>query len=78
MRSGRNRVRRGRRPLRTRAAGVAALPVLPLAVLPLAGCGTAGYGAPVAPIPMSVSGGAFVSGMLAQRIPARRENQPPA
>jgi Raf kinase inhibitor-like YbhB/YbcL family protein len=85
--SGRNRIRRGRRPLRARAAGPVslaplalaplalaplalaplALALLALAVLALAGCGTAGYGAPVAPIQMSVSGGAFVSGSLAPR-----------
>src|SRR5262249_19726225 len=70
--SGRDRIRRGRRPLRARAARpgsltVVALAVLPLAVLLLAGCGTAGYGAPVAPSPMTVSGAAFVSGTLAHR-----------
>ena len=62
MTSGRNRVRRGRRSLRARAAVAAAL-----AVLPLAGCGTAGYGAPVAPSPMSLSGAAFIAGTLAPR-----------
>jgi Raf kinase inhibitor-like YbhB/YbcL family protein len=60
--SGGNRIRPGRRLLHARAAAAAAL-----AALPLAGCGTAGYGAPVAPSPMSVSGEAFVSGMLAPR-----------
>ena len=62
MTSGRNRIRRGRCPLRARGAGPVSL-----VVLALAGCGTAGYGAPVAPIQMSVSGGAFVSGSLAPR-----------
>ncbi len=60
MSSGRARARRGRwRPLRARAAGAATL-----AVLTLAGCGAAGYGAPVAPIPMSVTSEAFISGVL--------------
>ena len=64
MTAGRSAPRAGRagRPLRARAAGAALL-----TVLTLAGCGTAGYGAPVAPITMSVSSGAFVSGILAQR-----------
>jgi len=66
--SGRNRIRRGRRPLRARAAGPVSL-----AVLALAGCGTAGYGAPVAPSPMSVSGEAFVSGTLAPRYTCQGE-----
>ena len=64
MTSGWSAPRAGRpgRPLRARAAGAALL-----AGLTLAGCGTAGYGAPVAPITMSVSSEAFVSGILAQR-----------
>ena len=64
MTAGRSAPRAGRagRPLRARAAGAALL-----AALTLAGCGTAGYGAPVAPITMSVSSEAFVSGILAQR-----------
>ena len=57
--SGRDRTRR---PPGARAAAATVL-----AVLALAGCGTAGYGAPVAPVPMSVRSEAFVSGMLAQR-----------
>jgi len=58
--SGQDRTRRGLRRLhRARSAGA-----LTLAVLTVAGCGTAGYGAPVAPIPMSVSSEAFISGML--------------
>jgi hypothetical protein len=44
-----------------------AVGTLALAVLTLAGCGTAGYGAPMAPIPMSVSSEAFISGMMAAR-----------
>jgi Raf kinase inhibitor-like YbhB/YbcL family protein len=58
------RTRRGRRlPRRVPAAAAAAL-FLPLA---LVGCGTPGYGAPVAPIPMSVKSEALISGTLAQR-----------
>jgi len=58
--SGQDRTRRGPwRPPRARAVGA-----LALAVLTVAGCGTAGFGAPVAPIPMSVSSEAFISGML--------------
>jgi Raf kinase inhibitor-like YbhB/YbcL family protein len=63
----RDRTRRAGRALRARATGAALLAALTLVALTLAGCGTAGYGAPVAPIPMSVSSGAFVSGILAQR-----------
>ena len=60
MTSGQDRTRHGLRRLhRARSAGA-----LALAVLTVAGCGTAGYGAPVAPIPMSVSSEAFISGML--------------
>ena len=59
MTSGRER---SRRSLRARAAAAAVL-----GVLAPAGCGTAGYGAPVAPSRMTVSGAAFVSGMLPQR-----------
>ena len=64
MTAGRSAPRAGRagRPLRARAAGAGLL-----AALTLAGCGTAGYGAPVAPVSMSISSAAFVSGMLAQR-----------
>jgi Raf kinase inhibitor-like YbhB/YbcL family protein len=59
-----DRTRRGkRRPRRAPASCAAAL----TAALVLAGCGTAGYGAPVAPIPMSVKSEAFISGTLAQR-----------
>ncbi len=62
MTSGQDRTRGRRwRPLPARAVTAAAL-----AVLPLVGCGTAGQGAPVAPIPMSVSSDAFISGMLPQ------------
>ena len=73
MTSGRNRIRRGRRPLRAHAAGPVSLAVLALAVLALTGCGTAGYGAPVAPIPMSVSGEAFIAGTLAPRYTCQGE-----
>jgi Raf kinase inhibitor-like YbhB/YbcL family protein len=53
------------------------LAALTLVALTLAGCGTAGYGAPVAPIPMSVSSEAFVSGILAQRYTCHGEKLNP-
>jgi hypothetical protein len=71
--SGQDQTRRG--PWRPPRAG--AVGALALAVLTLAGCGTAGYGAPVAPIPMSVSSEAFISSMLAARYTCHGAKIPP-